>query len=135
MFKRICNIKLELKKKKLTQSFLILMILNKSISEIEPNGFIPNDLYDQRDLLVDQLSKLVNVKVESVIPTQYGIADRAVAEGLYKIELILDDGTSFNLINVDSTGIKGMSKVAVAMGLRYGICCRCYSWRRTITKL
>ncbi len=41
----------------------------------------------QRDLLVDQLSNLVNVKVEAVIPTQYGIADRAVAEGLYNTRL------------------------------------------------
>ena len=87
--------------------------LNKSISKIEPNGFIPNDLYDQRDLLVDQLSKLVNIKVESVIPTQYGIADRAVAEGLYKVDLMLEDGTSINLINVDKTGIVGTSTVDV----------------------
>lgn len=87
--------------------------LNKNISEIEPNGYIPNDMYDQRDLLVDQLSKLVNVKVESVIPTDYGIADRAVAEGLYKIDLVLGDGTSVNLINVDSTGIKGTSPLDI----------------------
>lgn len=83
--------------------------LNKRISEIEPNGFIPNDLYDQRDVLVDQLSQLVNVKVDSVIPTQYGIANRATAEGLYKIDIVLEDGTSVNLINVNNT----MSKLDI----------------------
>ncbi len=109
--------------------------LNKSISKIEPNGFIPNDLYDQRDVLVDQLSKLVNVKVESVIPTQYGIANRAVAEGLYKIDLILEDGTSVNLINVDNTGIKGIVKSGSRKGCNDGSSWWYYSWRRTITKL
>ena len=68
---------------------------------------IPNDLYDQRDLLVDQLSNLVNVKVKADVPTQYGIADPAVAEGLYNIELIKEDGSSYippvNLLTVTGT--------------------------------
>lgn len=91
--------------------------LNVSISKVEPNGLIPNDLYDQRDLLVDELSNLMNVKVTSVMPDNYGIADRAVAEGLYNIELIQEDGSSYspkiNLINVDNTGIIGTSQVVV----------------------
>lgn len=89
--------------------------LNSSISRIEPNGFLPNDLYDQRDVLVDKLSKLVNVKVTNVMPDNYGIANRAIAEGLYNIELIQEDGASYpnpiNLISVDGT--TGKSTTAV----------------------
>lgn len=39
--------------------------LNVQISRVVPNNYQPNDLYDQRDVLIDQLSKLVNVKVTS----------------------------------------------------------------------
>ena len=31
--------------------------INKQIEEVEPNGNVPNDLYDARDLLVDELNK------------------------------------------------------------------------------
>ncbi|MDV2687536.1 flagellar hook-associated protein FlgK, partial [Alkalihalophilus lindianensis] len=37
--------------------------LNDQISRLVANNYEPNDLYDQRDLLIDQLSKIVNVKV------------------------------------------------------------------------
>ncbi|SFK79452.1 flagellar hook-associated protein FlgK [Brevibacillus centrosporus] len=37
--------------------------LNKQIGDLVPHGYQPNDLYDQRDLLLDKLGKLVNVKV------------------------------------------------------------------------
>lgn len=91
--------------------------LNISISKVEPNGLVPNDLYDQRDQLVDQLSKLVNIKVTSAMPNNYGIANRAVAEGLYNIELIQEDGSSYlppiNLISANHTGLIGTSEVKV----------------------
>lgn len=37
--------------------------LNDQISRLVPNNYQPNDLYDQRDVLIDQLSKLVDIKV------------------------------------------------------------------------
>ncbi|MED1854836.1 flagellar hook-associated protein FlgK [Brevibacillus borstelensis] len=37
--------------------------LNRQISDIVPHGYQPNDLYDQRDVLLDKLSKLVEIKV------------------------------------------------------------------------
>ena len=46
------------------------MNLMEKLVKSSQMGYIPNDLYDQRDLLVDQLSQLVNIKVKSVIPTQ-----------------------------------------------------------------
>lgn len=91
--------------------------LNQSISKVEPNGFIPNDLYDKRDLLVDQLSGLVNVNVTSAMPDNYGIANRAVATGLYNIELIQEDGSSYmppiNLITANHTGLVSTAKLDV----------------------
>ncbi|MFJ8266888.1 flagellar hook-associated protein FlgK [Peribacillus asahii] len=91
--------------------------INEDISKVEPHGFIPNDLYDERDVLVDQLSQLVNVKVSAVFPDKYGIADKAVASGLYNVELIQEDGSSYmppiNLISVNHTGIVGTEKIEV----------------------
>ncbi|SFM23780.1 flagellar hook-associated protein 1 FlgK [Gracilibacillus orientalis] len=37
--------------------------LNEQISDIEPHGFVPNDLYDERDRLVDSLSEYVDINV------------------------------------------------------------------------
>lgn len=37
--------------------------LNNQIANIVPHGYQPNDLYDQRDVLLDKLSKLVDIKV------------------------------------------------------------------------
>ncbi|RYI27936.1 flagellar hook-associated protein FlgK [Bacillus infantis] len=68
--------------------------LNQQIASVEPNGYLPNDLYDERDLYVDQLSQLVNIKVTNVKPTEYGHA-KDIAEGLYKIEIVGEDGKSF----------------------------------------
>jgi flagellar hook-associated protein 1 FlgK len=49
--------------------------LNAQISRVVPNDYQPNDLYDQRDVLIDQLSKLVNVKVS---PGENGMVDVSV---------------------------------------------------------
>lgn len=40
-----------------------LASLNKQISDVVPHGYVPNDLYDQRDVLLDRLSKLTSVQV------------------------------------------------------------------------
>src|SRR5690625_5211438 len=37
--------------------------INKQIRKIEPHGMLANDLYDERDRLLDQLSEYVNIKV------------------------------------------------------------------------
>ncbi|CEG25904.1 flagellar hook-associated protein FlgK [Bacillus sp. B-jedd] len=49
--------------------------LNDQISRLVPNNYQPNDLYDQRDVLVDQLSKLVDIKVA---PGEKGMVNIAV---------------------------------------------------------
>jgi flagellar hook-associated protein 1 len=63
--------------------------INQQISEIEPNGYLPNDLYDERDRLVDQLSELINVQVEKV-PS--GGNSLKIAEGSYNIYLVDSNG-------------------------------------------
>ncbi|MFD0824971.1 flagellar hook-associated protein FlgK [Neobacillus sp. M.A.Huq-85] len=49
--------------------------LNKQISSLVANNYQPNDLYDQRDVLIDNLSKMVNV---SVTNHTNGIVDVAI---------------------------------------------------------
>ncbi|MFE8696496.1 flagellar hook-associated protein FlgK [Cytobacillus sp. FJAT-53684] len=63
--------------------------VNKQIGSIEPHGYLPNDLYDQRDRLVDELSSMVNVKIE---PKHSGGVASANAEGLYDIYLATPQG-------------------------------------------
>lgn len=36
--------------------------VNEQINQLEPHGYTPNDLYDDRDLLIDQLSNMLNIK-------------------------------------------------------------------------
>ncbi|GIN89272.1 flagellar hook-associated protein 1 [Siminovitchia terrae] len=56
--------------------------LNKRIAEMEPLGFIPNNLYDERDLLVDELSKYMDIQV--IKEDSYTNSTGAM-EGIYKI--------------------------------------------------
>ena len=87
--------------------------LNKQIATVEPHGQLPNDLYDKRDLLIDQLSKLVNVKINPVVPKQYG-QHHTLATGLYEIAIVQPDGTEVNLISVDDqTGALQLSELKV----------------------
>ncbi|MDR4889999.1 flagellar hook-associated protein FlgK [Fredinandcohnia sp. QZ13] len=69
--------------------------LNQQIKSVEPNGFLPNDLYDERDRLLDQLSEMVNVKIT---PNPSGGNKDPLAVGTYTIEIVGDDGTSLGVI-------------------------------------
>ncbi|MTH55057.1 flagellar hook-associated protein FlgK [Bacillus mangrovi] len=66
--------------------------INQQISEIEPHGYLPNDLYDERDRLIDQLSSFVPVKVS--YPVKPGGNALKVAEGVVTVELLGADGTT-----------------------------------------
>jgi flagellar hook-associated protein 1 len=71
--------------------------INSQINEIEPHGYLPNDLYDERDNLVDRLSQLVNIKVT---PVKSGGMASAISEGKYTIDLVDKNGSSLgNLID------------------------------------
>ncbi|CQR46397.1 Flagellar hook-associated protein 1 [Paraliobacillus sp. PM-2] len=40
--------------------------VNQQIGEVEPHGHVPNNLYDERDRLIDRLSSIANVSVNYV---------------------------------------------------------------------
>ncbi len=77
--------------------------INNQIGDIEPHGYLPNDLYDERDRLLDSLSKLVNIKVT---PTQSGGNALAIAEGKFKVDIVDSSGASIaTLVDPTATDI------------------------------
>jgi len=99
--------------------------LNKEIAEIEPHGMLPNDLYDRRDNLIDQLSSIVDIKVTY---KKSATSSLDIADGIAEIELVDDAGMPIgvqllsaddkNLLDdalgkfsVDFDGTKGVSTV------------------------
>lgn len=70
--------------------------INKQISQVEPHGDLPNDLYDKRDKLVDQLSELANVKVSTV---KSGGESLDIAKGRYTIQITTDNGSAYTLVD------------------------------------
>jgi flagellar hook-associated protein 1 len=91
--------------------------INDQIGRLVPNKHDPNDLYDQRDILVDQLSKLVSVKVT---PAANGMVDISVGGGMLVNgrdvkSLTVDYDPASGL--VDQTGIKiGGSTIVLESG-------------------
>ncbi|MEH7124269.1 flagellar hook-associated protein FlgK [Bacillus sp. JJ1773] len=77
--------------------------INKQISQVEPHGDLPNDLYDERDRLVDELSQLVDIKVTT---QPSGGLPSPIAEGTYKIEILNPIGKSLGTL-VDKNTING----------------------------
>lgn len=63
--------------------------INQQIGSVEPHGLLPNDLYDRRDNLVDQLSKFMNIQVST---TSSGGNALPIAEGKYTIDVLDDSG-------------------------------------------
>ncbi len=89
--------------------------LNKQIGSIEPHGYLPNDLYDERDRLVDELSSLVNIKVE--VKPSGGLASEN-AEGLYDIYLATPQG---DILTDNSATPQPIKLVDSSDGKAYGI--------------
>jgi flagellar hook-associated protein 1 len=90
--------------------------LNDQIGSIEPHGYLPNDLYDERDRLIDELSSIVNIKVDYA---GTGGNSHSAAEGKAVIKLVGDNaqqhallvGTAgFNKITVNKDGVNGSVK-------------------------
>lgn len=69
--------------------------LNQKIAEIEPHGYVANDLYDERDRLLDQLSSLANIKVTY---TPSGGNSNELAEGVATVEILNDKGNSIGTL-------------------------------------
>ena len=81
--------------------------INKQIQAVEPNGYMPNDLYDARDNLIDKLNEYIPVTVTSV---KSGGNALSIAEGSYSITfngVELVKGKEYAEIKaIDTTGNK-----------------------------
>lgn len=64
--------------------------LNHQIQKIEPNGYMPNDLYDARDLLLDELSTFFPIEVSY---TKSGGNALLIAEGPVTVSIKTNTGT------------------------------------------
>ena len=62
--------------------------LNRQIAEVEPNGYLPNDLYDARDVLLDELSTYVPIEVSY---EKSGGRALAIAEGSVTVKIKTND--------------------------------------------
>ncbi|MGV2939770.1 flagellar hook-associated protein FlgK [Mesobacillus sp. LC4] len=78
--------------------------INDQIGGVEPHGFLPNDLYDERDRLIDELSSIVNIKVDYA---ESGGKAHPNAEGKAVIKLVSDDGKQHALL----VGAAGYNKL------------------------
>jgi len=70
--------------------------LNAQIEQVEPNGYLPNDLYDARDALLDELSGYF--PIETSYEKSGGRAS-SIAEGSVTVTLKMKDGTKVELVN------------------------------------
>ena len=70
--------------------------LNRQIAEVEPNGYLPNELYDARDLLIDELA--MYVPIETSYDKSGGRA-LAIAEGSVTVSLKMKNGDTIELVN------------------------------------
>lgn len=69
--------------------------INEQILAIEPNGYMPNDLYDARDTLIDELAEYFPIETERV-PS--GGNALAIAEGSLTVKIKLN-GSTIDLVN------------------------------------
>ncbi len=97
--------------------------LNKQITDVEPNGYMPNDLYDARDNLLDQLSQLVPIEVDY---KKSGGNALAIAEGSVTVTIKTKSGTGlkvvedkeFAQIRTESAGTQGIDKINPAGSIK-----------------
>ncbi len=61
--------------------------INKQITVIELNGVVANDLRDRRELLIDQLSKYVDVKTEEIEVYNYSDPDNPTGMKRYTVSI------------------------------------------------
>ena len=69
--------------------------INRQIQEIEPNGYLPNDLYDARDVLIDQLSEHFPIETKY---EQSGGRALAIAEGSVTVSIKMENGDDIVLV-------------------------------------
>ena len=69
--------------------------LNEQIAAVEPNGYMPNDLYDARDLLLDELSTYLPIETDYV---KSGGRALAISEGTVTVKIKMKDGSDLTVV-------------------------------------
>jgi flagellar hook-associated protein 1 len=69
--------------------------INGQIADVEPHKYLPNDLYDERDRLIDQLSTMVNIKVDYL---SSGKGSLDMAEGQAVVKMVSDSGKELGIL-------------------------------------
>lgn len=92
--------------------------INEQIQKIEPHGLLANDLYDDRDRLIDSLSEKMNIKVHY---SKSSTSALDVADGIASIELVDESGKSFGdgIYLIDATGDKPLSEAVNEVTVNY----------------
>ncbi|SDO37431.1 flagellar hook-associated protein FlgK [Alkalicoccus daliensis] len=90
--------------------------LNKQIASVEPHGYLPNDLYDQRDTLVDELSSFMNIRVDRV--PSGGMA-KDMADGKYTITALDKNGSPLQVNGENVVLVNGSNLTATQVSLNY----------------
>ncbi|WP_084157480.1 flagellar hook-associated protein FlgK [Oceanobacillus manasiensis] len=90
--------------------------VNAQIGALEPHGYLPNDLYDERDRLVDKLSGMMNIKVSYDKSSE---SSPDIAAGLASIEVVDNKGKALNppvkLVDGTNAGNPGaVNEISVA---------------------
>ena len=65
--------------------------INEQVKKVEPHGYLPNDLYDERDRLIDELSEIMNIKVTY---SESSNSSLDIGQGIASIELVDAEGKS-----------------------------------------
>ncbi|GAJ97530.1 flagellar hook-associated protein FlgK [Geomicrobium sp. JCM 19055] len=81
--------------------------LNEDINRLEPHGYLPNDLYDERDRLIDELSELIPIEVKYA-ENQPKDNRHPTALGPLEIHLKNSNGEESKILDAD-----GVSKMTV----------------------
>lgn len=120
-----CNFEIKNMVEKINSTAQQIAALTKQINTLEVSGGTANDLRDQRALLVDELSQIVNVSVtEKVVGAGVGITSYVI-----KIDgQTLVDGGNYNTLQViprekklNQNDIDGIYDVAWANGQRFNL--------------
>ncbi|WP_227937249.1 flagellar hook-associated protein FlgK [Alkalihalobacillus deserti] len=89
--------------------------VNEQIRKTEPHGRVTNDLYDEQDRLLDQLSKMVNIQVQR---EKSDGQPNPAAEGAVTVTLIDDQGNPYSVNGeplklVDGTGAEARKQMTI----------------------
>ncbi|KGA97239.1 hypothetical protein AJ85_17000 [Alkalihalobacillus alcalophilus ATCC 27647 = CGMCC 1.3604] len=87
---------LEVNTKDLNSLLTQLNNVNKQIRDVEPHGYVPNDLYDEQDRLLDEISGYINISTERM---ESKGQPNSAAEGAVTLYFVDANGTKHQLVN------------------------------------